>query len=623
MTNLTSIERILRDQGPSRSSDIVHVLMKELGISPQAARQQLTRARGNDICRNFGLLPKREVFFYLRSQWNQEQYWTQLQRDLRASNSIYGIAMDGLLARGGIVPIDEFHIVSGAPLRLKNQVSSEWVAKRLVQLGAMRREEVEDVGSCYVANPQITDYFADPNTTDFRALRIIEKLGLEGLREWVAKNSIGAYTKATIRGEDYPTQVGSFKWDLTAPSYLAPLKRHSISDVESRTLPGFVVADSFVTQKLDSMHIQYFIHKTRLYDKTANSGKLLPILMAREFSQPALNRGRQEGVMMATPKNLFGSRVAKSLENLLGVLTDVSTIIEDKQGLYVMIDALSEIEGRSGNMRGILFELIVAHIIQHAFSAKDLGFRVAHTQKASGQKTEIDILVRVGTNSVRLIECKGKNPGGELSKSEVDSWLQKIPIMRDYLDTRSDLRNCRRIYELWTSGRFSPNAVTKLQSEKAQRTKQPIDFKDGGEVCELASNSGLKEIVRALNEHFLNHPLARFVYDGTESWKKRTGLLQPTDRQHRLIADLKSQLIEVQSKSMIVVDIPSLSHGANRAQASEYIRALTDLLDHAAPRAQDCPHPAVQEAPQNEDSTKPTSVPTHSIDSGKRHDIPY
>lgn len=203
------------------------------------------------------------------------------------NSSIYGFAIDGICARGGIVPISEFDIVSGAPLRLKKQVISEWVALKLIQLKAMRVEEIQGAGPCYVASPHILNRFSDPNTWGFPTQRIVERLALEGLREWIGKNSVGAYTKIAIRNEDQSNQVGSFLWDLTAPSYLSPIRRNVTRNSTACIFPGFVVADSFVTRTLENVHIQYFLCKTQVYERTSNSGKLLPILMAQEFSEHA------------------------------------------------------------------------------------------------------------------------------------------------------------------------------------------------------------------------------------------------------------------------------------------------------------------------------------------------
>ena len=118
---------------------MVDILTQRLNISPQAARQRLSRAR-TPVERYPGhLLPKGEAFFYLRDQRNKECFWDNLLRDLRETGAVYACAIDGLAARGGVVSEDEFAVVSGAPIALKKQVSSKQTAWQLFTLGVMWR----------------------------------------------------------------------------------------------------------------------------------------------------------------------------------------------------------------------------------------------------------------------------------------------------------------------------------------------------------------------------------------------------------------------------------------------------------------------------------------------------
>jgi hypothetical protein len=112
------VEELLQDIGPGVSSRITAALVKR-GVSPDAARQQASRARGN-VRRLSGLtLPKREKFLYLESQFGKHPYFEALSRDLDATNSVYGAALHGLIARGGIVPKPCFDVIAGAPRQTK------------------------------------------------------------------------------------------------------------------------------------------------------------------------------------------------------------------------------------------------------------------------------------------------------------------------------------------------------------------------------------------------------------------------------------------------------------------------------------------------------------------------
>ena len=481
-----------------RTGRLVTTLTQSLNISPAAARQRLSRAR-TPVERHPGrLLPRREAFFYLRSQRNSERYWDNLLRDLRETGTIYACAIDGLAARGGIVPADEFAVVSGAPIALKKQIPSEGVAQKLVDLGVMKEKDIDGFGRCFVSNP---DALMHPlETGHHRARRLTEGVTLDGLRQWVRKNGIGSYDKITIRGDGQPLKVGQFKWDLTGPSYLLPVRR-------ANTQNGFVVADVFAESRLDVRHIRYFIRKVQTYHKTSNSGALFPILMAESFTGDAMTEGHKAGLMLTTPHNLFGRNVSEALADLMRTLKSATTAAVDGERLYKLLDQLSEIEGRAGNMRGILFELIVAHIVTREVGGS-IRMGVAHTHRGNGKRADLDVVCIADKNTVYVIECKAKSPNGTVSLEEVKDWLGKLPVMQNYVASREDLRERDQTYAFWTTGRFESDAHKKLSSEQALRTRHPIAWKDGKAVREIAAKYKLKTIGDALDQHFLRHPLS-------------------------------------------------------------------------------------------------------------------
>ena len=63
--------------------------------------------------------------------------------------------------------------------------------------------------------------------------------------------------------------------------------------------------------------------------------------------------------MLATHESLFGRHTAAAITSLLDTLRRVATRVDmDDNSLYKLLEQLSEIEGRAGNMRGIMFELL-------------------------------------------------------------------------------------------------------------------------------------------------------------------------------------------------------------------------------------------------------------------------
>ena len=499
---MNSIEKILDELGPSISSHIVAKLVDSYKISPNAARKRLSRAQSPIERSSHRLFPKNEDFYFLQSQYKTEWYWKNLLRDLRNKNTVYACALDGISARGGIVKTDEFAVISGAPIALKKQISLNRVKSNLIKIEAITEENKGRLGRCFIINPRIAS--AQIDIAYIKAVNKVEYFILEELREWLRKNNLGSYNKIAIRGDDKPLKAGQFKFDLTGPSYFRPLR-------ESEKAHGFVVADVFANGPLEPNQIKYFVRKIEMYEKTANSGKLYPILLADRFQPEAFNEARSAGVMVTTLEIFFGKKVAQAIINLIEMLASViSDSSVDESKLDKLLSSIPGIEGRVGNMRGILFELISAYIAKRKYGGQ-INIGISHIHRKKNNKTDLDVVCVGDGDAVNIIECKGKGPDGEVSLKEVESWLKRIQIMRDYIDSRPDLYNKKITYEMWTTGKFHSDALRKLETERKNRTKQRIAWKNGSEILAIAITYNLHPIVEALNEHYLKHPYNRLL----------------------------------------------------------------------------------------------------------------
>ncbi len=360
---MTFVENLLAREGPMRGSEVAEHLQSDLGISPDAARKRISRVKTPVRRFPLQLLPKGESFLYLDDQRKTERFWTSFHSALRSANSIYGHAIDGLWARGGIVPADEFEVVSGAPRAMKKQVSSDRLLATLIAAGFVERYPHVDLGDCVA----IARYeLGAPNYKHARAVRLVEGVVLDGTREWVRKLGLGSYNAVRIRDENPDRLVGQFSWDLTAPSYIAPMKR-------TGGQPGFVAADVFVGEPLDEFQIRYFLRKVEVVSASIRS-RTLPILIADGFSRRALRQGKNVGVLMVTPANLFGERVGEALRELVNTLKNAAAVAASNPAkLARLVEELSEMEGAAGNLRGILFELIVAHLARLQAVSVDVG----------------------------------------------------------------------------------------------------------------------------------------------------------------------------------------------------------------------------------------------------------
>lgn len=500
---MTTVKQFLEEQGPSRAAKVAEWLVYQEKISPDAARKRLESGRLPAQVKSFPvrLLPKGERFLYLEEQRKEERFWPLFHQAMRDTKSIYGAALDGLIARSGIVTQSEFDVISGAAaLPLKGQVMSKNVAETLKMAGAIRQIQFED-RACWVTT---RDAICTPDYIGFRARLLTENILLDGLREWVRKMGFASFNQVFIRGDNDRKPVGPYLFDLAGPSYLLPVKSQGKQ-------PGYFVADVFIGCVLDEYLIQYFLRKTSTLHGLLrrNGGGLLPVLVADGFTSSALNQGHAAGILLTTPKELFGYRVATSIASLLTTLRDTAAYAsaESPERLTRLIEDLADIEGASGNLRGILFELLSAYLARRTAASIDMGVKA--TDPGTGKTADIDILsISPQASHCLAIECKGRRPGGTVTLPEVEDWIRRLPIFIAHLRTHPQFREAKLRFEIWTSGSFEPDAVELLELEKIKRIKNPIAWKDGNDVLRVALDGKEKAIANALRVHFLRHPLS-------------------------------------------------------------------------------------------------------------------
>lgn len=495
-----TIVEILTRIGPSTSGSLIEELIA-LGASEAAARRRVGRLTTDGVVSTHAdLLPKRERFIALRGEYRSELYWKRYMEALRSSGSIYGVALDGLSARQGVVTEEEFAVISGAPGRRQNHVPPYRVLRTLLEMNIIGERGVRGHRVIEIIEPNLDR----AETGAWWARHTVEVVMLESLRDWARKLGLASFNSIAIRGDERAPEVGSYRWDLTGPSYLSPL----VSPGDGGPKNGFLVADAFAHKDLEPHHVGYFLRKLTGLKAIPRMGRILPVLLAQGFSTQGLRAGKAAGVIMATPAAIFGEEAAKGLSELMDVLVRAGSAAgADSERLEQMMGRLRSIEGASGNLRGILFELLVAQLLRRE-GALEMGRNVMDPE--TGRQAEIDLLCRVN-DRYRLIECKGRAPGGVVSQKEVEAWLNRLPTLASFVSGRPGYADADIAFEIWTSGHFTPEALQRLQLEKQRRTKRPIDWKDGAAVRALAVQAGETHLRRALDEHFLRHPLADLV----------------------------------------------------------------------------------------------------------------
>lgn len=500
---MITVETILLSEGPALSSEVARRLVAQ-GCSPDVARQRISRA-GSNVRRLKGLVfPRNARFLYHAKHERSEQYWTALSRDIRQASPAYGPALAALQARDGVVPLEQFSIISGSPIRQQGQVSSETVLQRLEAVHLIERSEMQGVGP--VVSLRADGYLGSPNFQRLRARLVVEKMLLLALRDWARRLGVASYDKIEIRGDaDRLPTFGTFKWDLCGPSYMVPIVRRQ---KDGRPKPGFLVGDVIAGAAVDEHAVAAFVRKFSLSSYLKNLPPFMPVLMADGYTPEAFNLGRSHGVMLATPKNLFGRDVAVGLATLLETLSKAAAVAVAKpEVIGELFDKLSSIDGADRNLRGSLFELVVGHLVQARFGG---SIDINHLIRYDTFRAEIDVR-RVVAGEVWIYECKGYQPDHLIDAPEVEAWLKdKVPGIYSATKAEDRFNSSTIHFEFWTSGGFTDAAIAALKAARDRTKRYVIGWKAGKEVrSELArlSSSGMTAM---FDQHFLKHPIAVF-----------------------------------------------------------------------------------------------------------------
>lgn len=222
-------------------------------------------------------------------------------------------------------------------------------------------------------------------------------------------------------------------------------------------------------------------------------------------------------------------------------------------------------------MRGSLFEFAVAQIARSTFAGYDQEMNRI-VKDVMGKQAEIDVLAVRKNHEVIFIECKGIHPASTVDDKEVIKWLDKrIPVLRGAAKIHSDWATLPQRYELWTSGKFSEEALALVSARQAESSKLVIQLRDAEYVLAEAKASKEAGLLKTYEQHFVKHPMQEF-----EAEKRRQ-----QRREDR--AAKRRSAIPAMPPSLIT--LPTMTDATQSvAVGDELLGRLSNVPSDAAPR---------------------------------------
>jgi hypothetical protein len=338
---------------------------------------------------------------------------------------------------------------------------------------------------------------------------LAEDIIADATKTFIQRTGLGSYGKVKIRTPTEAPSFGAFKWDITAPCYVSPLKQFSKKGIKA----GFLVADIVLGVEVGIEHVKPFFAKAQAMRNQPNTPLFLALLIADRFTKEALQKGKNLGLLMLTTETLFTRDIAEALKELIVVLTNAAAAVTLYPDLvYGLFDRLSALEGCAASMRGPLLELWLARYLSLTGWHID-GIGKTLRVRATGDRAEVDVLVSQ-RDGLDIRACEAKAHSSPVSLSEAEDWVtRQIPRIRKALIENREGRQPKFSFEFWTSGSFSPEAKTFLETAASGAKNYEIKLFEGAQLSAFADESGDSYLPKLLNDFFLRNTTSARLAD--------------------------------------------------------------------------------------------------------------
>ncbi|MFA9190477.1 hypothetical protein AAGV28_03765 [Flavobacterium sp. FZUC8N2.13] len=481
---MTYLEKIIKEEGPILSSELIELLMnKEKSITKEAARKRLSRI-SKDIIRVKGLFSDGQFLFHDKEIFKSEEYYSGLYRALKKAGKQYHIILQSLDFHYGQLKTEHLPTYSINPiLDLKGHITFKTVLEKLNEL---RLINIED-GTVTISN-LITDN--NVNLKRSKGIELAKNFLLIQFNDWSRKIGLASYNSSKFH-----SQFGKYQFSFVSPSYIGSLPKFNNNNI----IPGFIVADILIGNTVNENQIDFFINKIKALKFQRNPTNFIPFLIVESIDTKSLNKLKAEGVVIGFVNELFGDIYKDLLNSLINLVTNAGAILKKNPEAYLdLIQKLNKlVDGKTNNLRGDLFELAVGYYQGRVCKTIDIGKIINH----NGFQREIDVF-GLTENKVFVSECKGYNH--KVSKEEIEIWLgEKIPVIRKWLLDNPIFTERELIFEFWSTGGFTDEASIFLEKRKRETNKYTIDYFNLDDMLTKSKSINSKKFTDILREYYI------------------------------------------------------------------------------------------------------------------------
>lgn len=401
------------EKGPCRATDLAKILVNDENITPENARQRVSRLK-RPVTRVDISLPNAEKILCLEKHINTSLYKERISEILVNSNTAEGRVLRAIEIAGNVIPRCYLAKSSGTtfkPFGKKHANIGNCVIKLLDLKLIGEKTDLQ-----YITLISLPGW--EKMTNEVRANYELESIYLNMIRAWLIKLGMSPKETLEIRNEKRCCEYGMFEWDLKGPCYLNGL-------VSKRTVShphGFLVGDISFGPIINKKDLNGFLYKVDALNHQKGIYPFQPLYIADAFDLEALMSLRKRGVIIATPSNVYSKEVAASLKSLKNILKDAfGTFEETDKTLFEVLNKILQVSGADFNLRSILFDFIAARIFNYK------GLRCTLRKKfilQNGDRFEFDVIADKPGKKI-YFEGKALASKNLLNIDEINNWYQK------------------------------------------------------------------------------------------------------------------------------------------------------------------------------------------------------
>ncbi|WP_271406478.1 hypothetical protein [Tenacibaculum soleae] len=480
---MTYLEKLIKEEGPILSSELIESLIKkEKGLTKDAARKRLSRIK-SDVVRVKGLFADGQFLFHEKEIFNSEDYYTGLYNALKKAGKQYFTILQSLDFHYGQLKLEHLPSYSISPvLDLKGHVTFNSVLEKLISL---RLITIKDD---FILLSNIPD--SNFNSKKAKGLDVAKNFILIQFNDWTRKIGLVSYNSSKFYSE-----FGKYQFNFVSPSYVGTLPKNN----KTNLIPGFVVADILIGNIVNENQIDFFLNKIKAIKYQKNSSNFIPFLIVESIDTKSLNKLKSQGVVIGFVNELFGENYKELLNSLINLVTNAGAILKKNPEAYLdLISKLNKlVDGKTNNLREDLFELAVGYYQGRICKSIDIGKIINY----EGLQREIDVF-GFTESEIFISECKGYNH--KVSKEEVEIWLsEKTTIIRKWILDNNMFNDKELIFEFWSTGGFTDEAIEFLTKKKEKTKKYKINFFDLNDMLTKSRKLKSKKFTEILREYYM------------------------------------------------------------------------------------------------------------------------